>query len=38
MALAKYVLVVEYDGTKYYGFQWQLGLPTIQDEVEKAIN
>lgn len=38
MALTKYVLVVEYDGTKYYGFQWQLGLPTIQDEVEKAIN
>lgn len=38
MALTKYVLVVEYDGTKYYGFQWQPGLPTIQDEVEKAIN
>jgi len=38
VALTKYVLVVEYDGTKYYGFQWQLGLPTIQDEVEKAIN
>ena len=37
MALTKYVLVVEYDGTKYYGFQWQPGLPTIQDEVEKAI-
>jgi len=38
VALTKYVLVIEYDGTKYYGFQWQLGLPTIQDEVEKAIN
>jgi tRNA pseudouridine38-40 synthase len=31
------VLVVEYDGRKYYGFQWQKGLPTIQSELEKAI-
>jgi len=33
----KYVLVIEYEGTKYHGFQWQLGLPTIQDELEKAL-
>lgn len=37
MALTKYVLVIEYNGTRYHGFQWQLGLPTIQDELEKAI-
>jgi len=30
-------LVVEYDGTNYYGSQWQTGLPTIQGELEKAI-
>ena len=37
MAPVKYVLVIEYEGTRYNGFQWQLGLPTIQDELEKAI-
>jgi len=31
------VLVVEYDGTRYYGSQWQTGLPTIQGEMEKAL-
>lgn len=31
------VLVVEYDGTSYYGSQWQTGLPTIQGEIEKAM-
>jgi tRNA pseudouridine38-40 synthase len=31
------VLVVEYDGTNYYGSQWQTGLPTIQNELEKAL-
>jgi len=30
-------LLIEYDGTQYYGFQWQLGLPTIQSELEQAI-
>lgn len=34
----KIVLVVEYDGRRYYGFQWQSGLPTIQAELEKAIH
>ena len=31
------VLVLEYDGTRYYGFQLQSTLPTIQGEVEKAL-
>jgi tRNA pseudouridine38-40 synthase len=31
------VLVVEYDGRRYYGFQWQPRLPTIQSELEHAI-
>jgi tRNA pseudouridine38-40 synthase len=28
---------VEYDGRRYHGFQWQTGLPTIQAELELAI-
>jgi len=35
--LSKFILLVEYDGTQYHGFQWQLGLPTIQNELEQAI-
>ena len=31
------VLIMEYDGTHYHGFQLQDGLPTIQGEVEKAL-
>ena len=31
------VLVLEYNGTHYHGFQLQAVLPTIQGEVEKAI-
>lgn len=34
---SKFILLIEYDGTRYHGFQWQLGLPTIQDELEQAI-
>jgi len=34
---SKIVLLVEYDGRNYCGFQWQAGVPTIQDELEKAI-
>ena len=30
-------MLIEYDGTQYYGFQWQLGLPTVQSELERAI-
>ena len=33
----KIVLVIEYDGTGYYGFQMQASLPTIQGETEKAL-
>lgn len=33
----KILLVMEYDGTCYHGFQWQDGLPSIQGEVEKAL-
>ncbi|MFC1967565.1 tRNA pseudouridine(38-40) synthase TruA [Chloroflexota bacterium] len=34
---AKIVLTIEYDGTRYYGFQSQPDLPTIQGEIETAI-
>lgn len=34
---SKVVLLVEYDGRRYHGFQWQANAPTIQDELEKAI-
>jgi tRNA pseudouridine38-40 synthase len=33
----KVVLILEYNGANYYGFQLQAGLPTIQGEVEKAL-
>ena len=33
----KIVLIVEYDGTRYHGFQLQVNLPTIQRELEKAL-
>ena len=36
-AATKVVMVVEYDGTRYHGFQLQGKLPTIQKELEKAI-
>jgi tRNA pseudouridine38-40 synthase len=35
--LSKFILLIEYDGTQYHGFQWQAGLPTIQSELEQAI-
>ena len=35
--MAKIALVVEYDGTKYHGFQWQTNAPTIQQELEDAL-
>jgi len=34
----KIVLVVEYDGSHYHGFQWQTDSPTIQAELEQAIH
>ena len=33
----KIVLITEYDGTHYHGFQLQTNLPTIQGELEKAL-
>lgn len=33
----KIVLIMEYDGARYYGFQLQLNQPTIQGETETAI-
>lgn len=33
----KILLIMEYDGSRYHGFQWQDGLPSIQGEVEKAL-
>jgi len=35
--LTKILLIIEYDGTHYHGFQWQAGLPSIQGEVEEAL-
>ena len=35
--LIKILLVIEYNGRRYFGFQWQTGQPTIQAELEKAI-
>ena len=34
----KIALLIEYDGTKYYGFQFQPNFPTIQGEIENALN
>jgi len=31
------VLVLEYDGTNYFGFQWQANAPSIQGAVENAL-
>ena len=36
-ALSKVVLVVEYEGARYHGFQAQPGLLTIQGELESAL-
>ncbi|MAH22147.1 MAG: tRNA pseudouridine(38-40) synthase TruA [Thaumarchaeota archaeon] len=35
--LTKVVLLMEYNGSGYYGFQLQSNLPTIQGEIEKAL-
>jgi tRNA pseudouridine38-40 synthase len=34
----KIILVMEYDGSRYHGFQWQDGPPSIQGEIEKALS
>ncbi len=33
----KIVLILEYDGTRYHGYQLQASLPTIQGEIEEAL-
>jgi len=33
----KIALVVEYNGTRFHGFQWQIRCPTIQGEIERAL-
>lgn len=30
-------LIIEYEGTQYHGFQYQVNAPSIQEELEKAI-
>src|SRR4030043_2450265 len=35
--LTKIVLVIEYEGTRYHGFQWQKNAITIQSELENAL-
>jgi len=37
VASTKIVLIMEYNGTRYHGFQLQATAPTIQGEIEKAI-
>jgi tRNA pseudouridine38-40 synthase len=37
VSTTKVVLVVEYNGTNYFGFQWQAGSPTVQGEIEAAV-
>ena len=34
---SKIILVIEYDGTRYHGFQLQANAVTIQEEVERAL-
>lgn len=33
----RYKIVIEYKGTRYFGWQFQPGLPTIQETIENAI-
>lgn len=35
--LKRYKAVIEYDGTNYFGYQYQPTMPTIQGELEKAL-
>jgi len=36
-SLVRYALEVAYDGRKFHGFAKQSGVPTVQDEIEKAL-
>ena len=33
----KIAIKIEYDGTKFYGWQYQPDRKTVQDEIEKAL-
>ena len=37
MEPVKFALIVEYNGTRYHGSQWQIGVATVQGEVERAL-
>ncbi|MBE0415776.1 MAG: tRNA pseudouridine(38-40) synthase TruA [Dehalococcoidia bacterium] len=37
MQTKKIALIIEYEGTRYHGFQIQAGVPTIQGEIERAL-
>jgi tRNA pseudouridine38-40 synthase len=37
MPSTRVALIIEYDGTDYYGFQFQADQPTVQSELEQAI-
>ena len=36
--MARYKITICYDGGRYYGFQKQDGLPTVQGEIEKVLS
>lgn len=33
-----YKAIIQYDGTHYFGFQWQKGIPTIQAEINLVLS
>jgi len=35
--MPRYKFTIEYDGSAYHGWQYQVGLPTIQGQIENAI-
>jgi tRNA pseudouridine38-40 synthase len=36
--IRRLALILEYDGTRYNGFQWQSNAPSIQAELERALS